>query len=92
MFKNFKSKKSPGPDGFKPILFKYLPDKYINYLVLIYKACIELKFTPTAWKAANVIFIPKPGKADYTNPNSYRPITLSSCIFKVLERDCRPSC
>ena len=32
------------------------------------------------------IFIPKPGKEDYSPPKSYRPITLSSFVLKGSER------
>ena len=31
-------------------------------------------------------FIPKPGKPDYSDPRSHRPITLSSFLLKTLER------
>ena len=34
----------------------------------------------------DVIFIPKPGKEDYSSPKSFRPITLSSFVLKGLER------
>ena len=33
-----------------------------------------------------MIFLPKPGKATYASPKSFRPITLSSFLMKVLER------
>ena len=36
------------------------------------------------WRAAMVIPIPKPNK-DHTDPLSYRPIALTSCLCKVLE-------
>ena len=39
---------------------------------------------PPQWRAATVIPIPKPFK-DHTNPLSYRPIALTSCLCKVLE-------
>jgi hypothetical protein len=34
----------------------------------------------------NVIFIPKPGKNDYTDRRAFRPISLMSVLFKTLER------
>jgi hypothetical protein len=34
---------------------------------------------------ANVIPIPKPGK-DHSEPSNYRPIALSSCVCKTMER------
>ena len=39
----------------------------------------------TSWKQAAVIPIPKPGK-DNTDPSNYRPIALTSCLCKTLER------
>jgi potassium voltage-gated channel Eag-related subfamily H protein 8 len=40
---------------------------------------------PTMWRIALVIPILKPGK-DASDPSSYRPIALTSCICKLLER------
>ena len=37
----FKSKKSPGPDNIKPIVFKFLPPNILNVISFIYKACCE---------------------------------------------------
>ena len=83
---SFKDKKTPGPDGIKPIVFKHFPDSTINHLQIIYKAVIKLHFTPTLWKDSKVIFIPKPGKTDYSTPKSFRPISLSNYLLKVLEK------
>ena len=38
-----------------------------------------------SWELATIIPIPKPGK-DHAEPNSYRPIALTSCLCKTLER------
>ena len=85
---SFKAKKSPGPDGIRPIIFKYFPKNIQQTLLVIYKACIALHFTPTIWKDATVIFIPKPGKTDYGNAKAFRPISLSNYLLKVLEKLC----
>ena len=39
-----------------------------------------------SWRQVNVIFIPKPGKPDYTERRAFRPISLMSVLFKTLER------
>ena len=70
----------------KPIIFKHFPNNTVTQLQLIYKAIIKLHFTPTLWKDARVIFIPKPGKSDYNTPKSFRPISLSNYLLKVLEK------
>ena len=43
---SFEKKKSPGPDGIKPVLFEHLPDNFIRHLVFIYKSVIKLRYTP----------------------------------------------
>ena len=73
---SFKDKKTPGPGGMKPMIFKHFPDNIINTLQIVYKPVIKLHFTPFGWKEARVIFIPKPGKSDYSTPKAFRPISL----------------
>ena len=82
----FKPNKAAGPDGLKPVVFKYLPDNAINILTIIYRACIALGHTPAQWRETKVIFLPKPGKESYDIPKSYRPISLSNFPLKCLER------
>ena len=84
--RKFKPNKAPGPDGLKPIVFKYLPQNLIATLVIIYKACISLCHTPKKWRETKVIFLPKPGKDSYDVPKAYRPISLSNFLLKTLER------
>ena len=43
-------------------------------------------YTPPSFCESQVIFIPKQGKTDYSLPKSYRPISLASCLLKVLEK------
>ena len=82
----FKPNKAPGPDGLKPIVFKYLPPNAIEILTVIFQACISLCHTPKLWRETKVIFLPKPGKTTYSIPKSYRPISLSNFLLKALER------
>ena len=82
----FKPNKAPGPDGLKPVIFKYLPRNALDVMALIYKACISLGHTPKLWRETKVIFLPKPGKDSYDIPKSYRPISLSNFLLKTLER------
>ncbi len=41
---------------------------------------------PQKWRHSKVVFILKPGKEDYTKAKSFYPITLTSFIFKTLQR------
>jgi hypothetical protein len=85
-FNDFKSKKSPGTDGIKPIALKHLPRNLMLIIELIYKAMILLHYTPEEWCKARVVFIPKPGKPDYTNPKAFRPISLTNYLLKGMEK------
>jgi ribonuclease HI len=82
----FKNDKAAGPDQIKPIVLKHLPDNVLLRLVTLFSASIETGYTPEVWRHSRAILIPKPGKDDYTNPNSFRPISLTSFMFKTLER------
>ncbi|GBN07208.1 putative RNA-directed DNA polymerase from transposon BS [Araneus ventricosus] len=76
---------SPGPDGIAYILLRHLSTTSLsNLLYLFNRIWIEQKF-PTQWHEAIVIPILKPGK-DSGNPLSYRPIALTNCMCKTLER------
>ena len=84
--KGFGSFKAPGPDGLLPCVYQHLGDRAIERLTAIYKASFLLGYTPRSWRNAKVIFLPKPGKDNYTLPRSFRPITLSNVMLKVMER------
>lgn len=88
VIKGLKKKKSPGPDTFSPVVLAELSKSTLSLLVTLYKACIALHFTLTILKSSKIVFIPKPGKGDYSNPNSYRPISLNSYLLKALEKLC----
>ena len=82
----FGSQKAAGSDTLKPIILQNLPDNIINWITKIFTACIQLSYTPAEWRKSKVIFLPKPNKNDYSNPRSFRPISLTSFLFKTLER------
>ena len=88
VFQGFKAKKSRGSDTLNPLVLMHLPENIMQYILTIYKACIALHFTPTCWKNSTIIFIPKPGKITYTDPKSFRPISLSNYLLKALEKLC----
>ena len=77
--------RAPGPDGIHNNLLKHLPEDTLKILKEILNIIWISGDFPHQWRAATVIPIPKPNK-DHTNPLSYRPIALTSCLCKVLER------
>ena len=83
---SFKPYKSPGNDGIFPILLQKGLNHIDKKLVKIYKESLRTGKIPGSWLETKVVFIPKPGKADYCDPKSFRPISLSSFLLKGLER------
>ena len=79
-------KKAPGYDRIKPATLKQLPDNVLKRLETLYKASVCLGYVPRSWKNARAVLIPKPGKEDYSKPKSFRPICLSSFLFKIMEK------
>ncbi|MCP3663266.1 MAG: reverse transcriptase-like protein [Gammaproteobacteria bacterium] len=84
--RNFKPFKSAGEDGILPKLLQEGLDIIQDSLVDIYRACLAHGFTPKTWRAVRVVFLPKPGKDNYADAKSYRPISLMSFLLKGLER------
>jgi hypothetical protein len=86
VFNQFGSHKCPGPDGFRPIVLMHLPLEARTALLHIYNAIISQKYTPRLWRNADIIFLPIPGKDDYTQSRSFRPISLMPFLLKTLEK------
>ena len=78
--------KSAGPDQVFPALLQEGLEQIVGPLTRTLRACIALGYTPSAWKLAKVVFIPKAGKTGYTSAKDFRPICLTSFILKTLEK------
>ena len=76
---------SPRPDDIHYQLLKHLPVSTLLILLEIFNDIWKTGNIPKSWKEATVIPIPKPDK-DHTDPTNYRPIALTSCICKTMER------
>ena len=79
------SNKAPGIDTITNSMIKKLPLSALLHIIQIFNLCISLGYFPSCWKIARVTFIHKPGKPK-SNPSSYRPISLLSCLGKLFER------
>ena len=74
-----------GCDDIHYQFLKHLPFRSLDSLLRMYNQIWHTCILPDSWNEAIVIPIPKPGK-DSTNPANYRPIALTSCICKTMER------
>ena len=76
---------SPGPDQTHYEILRHLPIETLHILLDIINETWKSDTFPESWREALIISIPKPGK-DHFNPFNYRPIALTSCICKTVER------
>ena len=87
--RQLKARSAPGPDGITNRLLKALPDGAKAHLVTIFNRIISTRRFPAEWKVAFVTMLAKEGKPA-EDPNSYRPISLLSCLSKLFERCVAP--
>ena len=76
--------KSAGLDGISPYVLNECSASLCIPLALIFKKSFELGQVPAIWKQANITPIFKKGKK--TIPGNYSPISLTSVVYKVMER------
>ena len=74
-----------GPDDIHYQMLKHLPLSCLSILLSIFNQIWETGNFPPSWREAIVIPVAKPGK-DNSDPSNYRPIALTSCICKTMER------
>ena len=76
---------SLGPDQIHYEILRHLPIETLHILLDIINETWKSDTFPESLRKALIISIPKPGK-DHFNPLNYRPIALTSCICKTVER------
>lgn len=76
-------KSAAGPDRVTNKALRNLSDGVIETLTRYYNKCWRAGALPKQWKAARTILIPKPRKPP--GIENLRPISLTSCVGKVLE-------
>ena len=76
---------SPGGDNIHNAFLTALSDVQLASVLSLFNQSYQLGVLPDAWREGIILPIPKPGK-DPSSPSSYRPITLLSCLGKLMER------
>ena len=77
--------KAPGPDGISTDLLRAAPDEVADVLAALFSASLRLGFVPARWRRAWIRLLPKSGR-NLTSAADFRPISLTSCLGKLLER------
>ena len=80
-----KERGAAGPDGISPPLLKHLGPKAMLALLTLFNFSFETGAVPQIWRNATIVPLLKAGKPP-SELGSYRPISLTSCVGKLLER------
>ena len=83
--RKMKRKGAPGADDIPPAFLKELGPKALTELLAIFNLSFLNADIPQQWRHAIIIPLLKAGKAA-CDVDSYRPISLTSCVVKLLER------
>lgn len=83
---NLPNRKAEGEDHLSNELIKLALPAIEDEFCRLINACFLNGYFPNVWRSAVTIIIRKHGKDNYSNPNSYRPIALLSCLGKILEK------
>ncbi|KFQ84226.1 hypothetical protein N337_02090, partial [Phoenicopterus ruber ruber] len=76
--------KSMEPDGIHPRVLRELAETLTKPLSIAYQQSWLTREVPVDWRLANVILIYKKGRKE--DPGSYRPVSLTSVLGKVMEQ------
>jgi hypothetical protein len=68
-----------------PKFIKAIIPSLVNPISFIFNKTIQLGQVPSDWKSVNVTAIYK-GKGDSCDPSNYRPISVTKCFGKILEK------
>ncbi|XP_063431682.1 uncharacterized protein LOC134714370 [Mytilus trossulus] len=82
--------KSTGLDNVSYEHIKYGGKTLQKHLCNLFNLIIQTRYTPLDWKTSVIIPLFKGGHKNKTDPNSYRGISLTSCIAKIFEKSLYP--
>ena len=77
--------KAAGPDGLHPRLLKMLPSEALLLVRDLFECSFRRSMVPQCWRVGEIVPLLKAGK-DPKAMGSYRPVCLTSCLGKWLER------
>lgn len=79
------AKKAPGPDGITAAVAKDMGMRAAKWFSYIFSCCYNRGYWPVAWKTGRLVLLPK-GKAKSIEERAFRPLSIISCVAKILEK------
>ena len=84
LLKQVDSRKGAGPDKIMPKVLKLCADQLASALTMVFNSSLKQGQVPQIWKTSTIKPIPK--SSNPQEPKDYRPIAITSCIGKLLEK------
>eukprot|EP00744_Colponema_vietnamica_P005523 GILI01008089.1.p1 GENE.GILI01008089.1~~GILI01008089.1.p1 ORF type:complete len:1270 (-),score=143.53 GILI01008089.1:149-3865(-) len=72
-------------DGINARVLRLLPTSALSALATICNLANKGD-VPSSWKRSIIVPLPKPGKANYLDPKSWRPVAITSLLSRTWER------
>ena len=76
--------KAAGPDGINNLVLQKNSMTLAPLLTKLFQLSLDTGQLPDAWREANVTPLHKSGRKD--QQENYRPVSLTSCVCKIMER------
>ena len=76
---------TPGIDKITYSMLKHIHPSLLTKILILFNLILLKSYYPTRWRTAIIIPIPKP-KKDHKDPTNYRPISLTCCLSKLMEK------
>lgn len=81
-----KTGKSPGEDYISNERIIYGGETLMKHISVLYNLILKQEYLPMPFRHGIIIPLYKGNNKDKTNPNSYRAVTLTSSLGKLLEK------
>ena len=78
--------KPPGPDGISPKILKNIASSISKPLTKLFNISLSSGKLPKMWKISHITPIYK-NKGSAQDVNNYRPISVTSALCKILEKN-----
>lgn len=86
VIKKIKPRRAAVPDEIPPEALRELNYDNRMRLLNVYNICLRRGWFLSSWKLGKLHILRKAGERDWSNPGSYRPISLLSVLGKTFER------
>ncbi|KAF4227803.1 hypothetical protein CNMCM8980_005984 [Aspergillus fumigatiaffinis] len=83
--KRMPGRKAPGKDMIPSHLLHHIAPYIAEPLQHLYNTCLRLHYCPQHFRESVTVTLRKPGKSDYGQLKSYRPVALLNTLGKIME-------